>query len=200
MAHAGKLSFAEYAPDTDLTIISPNDPGAMMAYAEECRNSKIPFIYDSSQQTARMNGDELIQGLTGCAMLSVNEYEYKLIQEKTGLNEDEIMDRIGGLLVTKGSEGSELFIDGKHFEIPVFAPEKIVEPTGAGDAFRGGLMRGMQLGLPWEIAGRMGALAGTYVLEQIGTQNHHYTIEEFIARYRQQEDDDGALDILLSDK
>ncbi|MCP5100211.1 MAG: carbohydrate kinase family protein, partial [Chloroflexi bacterium] len=78
MAHASKLSFAEHAPNTDLTIISPNDPGAMIAYAEECRNSKIPFIYDSSQQTARMNGDELIQGLTDCAMLSVNEYEYKL--------------------------------------------------------------------------------------------------------------------------
>lgn len=198
MSHAGKLTFAEYAPDTDLAIISPNDPGAMIAYADECRTSKIPFIYDSSQQTARMNGDELLQGLTGCTILSVNEYEYQLIQEKTGLSEDQIFEKIGGLLVTQGGDGSYLVMDGKRYEIPVFPPTKIVEPTGAGDAFRGGLMRGMQLGLPWDIAGRMGALASTYVLEQLGTQSHHYTIKEFIARYRQQEDDDGALDILLT--
>ncbi len=198
MAHAGKLTFAEYAPDTDLAIISPNDPRAMIAYADECRTSNIPFIYDSSQQTARMNGEQLLQGLTGCAILSVNDYEYQLIQEKTGLSEDQILEKIGGLLVTKGSKGSDLLMEGKHYEIPVFAPVKIVDPTGAGDAFRGGLMRGMQLGLPWDVAGRMGALAATYVLEQLGTQSHHYTIKEFITRYRQQEDDDGALDILLA--
>ena len=197
MAHAGKLTFAKHAPDTELAIISPNDPNAMVAYAEECRTSNIPFIYDSSQQTARMNGDELLQGLTGCYILSVNEYEYQLIQEKTGLSEDEVFDRIGGLLVTKGADGSYLIMDGQRYDIPVFAPEKIVDPTGAGDAFRGGLMRGMQLGLPWDVAGRMGALASTYVLEQLGTQSHQYTIQEFITRYRQQEDDDGALDILL---
>ncbi|MCA9922326.1 MAG: carbohydrate kinase family protein [Anaerolineales bacterium] len=198
MAHAHKLTFAEYAPNTDLTIISPNDPDAMSAYAEECRTHHIPFIYDPSQQTARLNGDQLLQGLTGCAILSVNDYEFKLIQEKTGHSEDQILGKINGLLVTKGGKGSELIIDGQHFHIPVFPPEKVVDPTGAGDAFRGGLMRAMQLGLPWDIAGRMGALAATYVLEQLGTQNHQYTIKEFIARYRQHEDDNGALDILLT--
>ncbi len=199
MAHAGSLTFAQHATDVDLTIISPNSPDAMSAYAEECRQSKIPFIYDPSQQTARLNGEELQNGLEGCAILSVNEYEFKLIQEKTGLNADQIIDRIGGLLVTKGADGSELIIDGKQYNFPTFPPENIVEPTGAGDAFRGGLLRGMQLGLPWEIAGRMGALAATYVLEQLGTQNHHYTIPQFIGRYRQHEDDNGALDSLLDD-
>lgn len=89
-------------------------------------------------------------------------------------------------------------VDDETWEIPTFPPREIAEPTGAGDAFRGGLMRGMELGLPWSIAGRMGALASTYVLEHVGTQNHHYTPAEFVARYRQHEDDEGALDILLN--
>lgn len=198
MAHAGKLTFAEYAADTDLAIISPNAPDAMGAYANECRERNIPFIYDPSQQTARFNGEQLLQGLEGCAILAVNDYEFKLIQEKTGLNENQILEKVNGLLVTKGGEGSEMIIDGQHFTIPVFPPQRIVDPTGAGDAFRGGLMRGMQLDLPWDIAGRIGALAATYVLEQLGTQSHHYTVAEFISRYRETEDDNGALDVLLT--
>lgn len=198
MAHAGKLSFRNYAADADLAIISPNSPDAMARYADECRELGIHFIYDPSQQTARFDGDALRHGLQGCYLLTVNEYEYKLIQEKTGLSEAEILDRVGGILITKGAKGSELLVDGRHIFIPPFPPERVVDPTGAGDAFRGGLMRGMQLGLPWEIAGRIGALAATYVLEQLGTQNHYYTPAKFVARYRQHDDDDGALDVLLT--
>jgi adenosine kinase len=198
MARAGQLTFKQYAADANLAIISPNSPDAMANYAQECRELGIPFIYDSSQQTARLNGEELRFGLEGCAMLSVNEYEFKLIQEKTDLSEAQIMDKIGALLVTKGSQGSLLVVDGQEYHIPSVPPMKIVEPTGAGDAFRGGLMRGMQLGLPWEVAGRMGALAATYVLEQLGTQSHSYTPAEFVTRYRMHFDDEGALDSLLS--
>ncbi len=199
MAYADKLTFAEYAADADLVIISPNAPDAMHNYAEECRQSGIPFIYDPSQQAARFSGEELRQGLEGCAMLTVNEYEYTLIQEKTGLNEAEIMARIGSLLVTKAEDGAWLVVDGQEYHIPPAPPQQVADPTGAGDAFRGGLMRGMQLGLPWEIAGRMGALAATYVLEQLGTQKHHYTPADFVARYREYFDDEGALDALLTE-
>jgi adenosine kinase len=132
-------------------------------------------------------------------MLTVNEYEHKLIQDKTGLNEDQILQRVGSLLVTLAGEGARLVVDGTEIRIPSISPNTITDPTGAGDAFRAGLMRGMQLGLPWEIAGRMGALAATYVLEQMGTQNHHYSTQDFVARYRQHFDDDGALDVLLTD-
>ena len=197
MAHAHKLTFAEYAPDTDLTIISPNDPGAMRSYAAECKRLNIPYIYDSSQQTIRLSGEDLYAGLDGCYLLSVNDYEYNLIQDRTGLSEDEILQKVGGLLVTKGAAGSRLVMDGQEYSIPVVPPQRVVEPTGAGDAFRAGLMRGIELKLPWEIAGRMGALAATYVLEQLGTQNHTYTPAEFVARYREHFDDDGALDLLL---
>lgn len=197
MAYANRLTFAQYAADADLTIISPNDPTAMRAYATECQELGIPYIYDPSQQTLRLSGEELLIGLDGCALLTINEYEYSLIRSKTGLSDVEIQQRVGGLLITRGKTGSSLLVDGVEYLIPAVPPHSIMEPTGAGDAFRAGLMRGMQLGLPWPVAGRMGALAATYVLEQLGTQNHHFTPAQFVARYREHFDDDGALDTLL---
>ena len=196
MAHAAQLSFAQNAPNTALTIISPNAPDAMNAYIDECKRDGIDYIYDPSQQTIRLSGEELAHGLDGCFMLTINEYEYSLIQERTGLSEDEIKEKAGAILVTKGKEGSWLWANGRSHHIPVVPPEKVVDPTGAGDAFRGGLLRGIQLGLDWDIAGRMGALAATYVLEQMGTINHSYTTEQFITRYRRHFDDDGALEQL----
>jgi adenosine kinase len=197
MAHAGRLSFAEHAPLTDLAIISPNDPQAMRAYAAECQQLKIAYIYDPSQQTIRLSGEDLAAGLNGCALLTVNEYEFGLIQEKTGLSQTDILARAGGLLITRGRAGSVIMVNGREYQIPAVPPIQTVDPTGAGDAFRAGLMRGMQLGLPWDIAGRMGALAATYVLEAFGTQGHHYTNSQFVARYREHFDDGGALDVLL---
>ena len=197
MAHAKQLTFAKCAADADLTIISPNDPEAMRAYVAECKQRRLPYIYDPSQQTIRLSGEDLRAGLDGCYLLTINEYEFSLIQERTGLSEADILGKVGGLLVTKGAAGSHLVVAGRPYHIPVVPPERIVEPTGAGDAFRAGLLRGIQLGLPWDVVGRMGALAATYVLEQLGTQNHHYTLAEFVARYRQHFDDAGALDVLL---
>jgi adenosine kinase len=197
MAYAKDLTFAQYAPDAELTIISPNDPTAMRNYAEECRELGIPFIYDSSQQTARLSGEDLAASLKGAYMLTLNDYEYNLIKEKTGLSDADIREQVGGLLVTNGKDGALLWMDGEEYHIPVVPPKEVKEPTGVGDAFRAGLMRGMELGLPWPIAGRMGALAATYALEHVGTQNHFFTPEEFIARYREHFDDDGALDVLI---
>jgi adenosine kinase len=197
MAHAGILTFAEYAPEADLVIITPNDPGAMQSYIAECKASNLRYIFDPSQQTVRMNGDELCAGLDGCYLLTVNEYEFSLIQQKTGLREADILARVGGLLMTKGADGSWLVMDGREEHIPAFPPVEILDPTGAGDAYRAGLLRGIQLGLPWAITGRIGALAATYVLEQIGGQKHYFTPAEFVGRFRRQFDDEGALDVLL---
>ncbi len=197
MAYAAQLSYAEYAPETQLTIISPNDPGAMKKYVTECKRLGIPYIYDPSQQTIWLSGEDLQYGFEGCRLLTVNEYELSLIEQKTGLSEEEILARVGGLLVTKAEKGALLWIDGEEHHLPTVRPRQIVEPTGAGDAFRAGLMRGMQLELPWFVAGRMGALCATYVLEHMGTQRHHFTREEFVTRYRQHFDDEGILDALL---
>lgn len=197
MAHAARLRFAEQAPDAEMVIISPNEPAAMHAHVEECKALRIPYIYDPSQQTIRLTGEDLHAGIDGCHLLTVNEYELGMIVDKTGLTRQQIEQMAGGLLVTYGKSGSEILVDGQHFEIPAVPPHQVAEPTGAGDAFRGGLLRGLQLGLPWDVCGRMGALAAAYVLENMGTQNHHFTPEEFVRRYRQHFDDDGALDVLL---
>ena len=197
MAHASSLTFAKQAVGTNIAIISPNDPAAMAAYVKECKQSGIPYIYDPSQQTIRLTAEELYDGLDGCLLLTVNEYELSMIQEKTGLTKADVLDKAGGLLLTKGKNGSEITVNGQRFQIPAVKPNEVVEPTGAGDAFRGGLLRGLELGLPWEIIGRVGALCSTYVLENFGTQSHKYTTEAFIQRYRENFDDGGALDSLL---
>lgn len=198
MAHAGKLRLAEQSPGAELVIVSPNEPSAMRKYVEECKQLGVDYIYDPSQQTIRLPADDLCAGIDGCYLLTINDYELSMIQEKTGLTPEAIQEMAGGILVTRGEEGSEILIDGERHRIPAVAPRHMAEPTGAGDAFRAGLMRGIQLGLPWSISGRMGALAAAYVLENMGTQNHYFTVEDFVSRYREHFDDDGALDQLLA--
>lgn len=198
MAKSIELTFAKNAPDAELAVVSPNDPRAMSSYVAECKERELAYIYDPSQQTIRLSAEDLRFGLDGCALLTVNEYELCLIQEKTGLTLDQILSMSGGLLLTMGKKGSRIYVDDQVLDIPAIAPVRPVEPTGAGDAFRGGLLRGLQLDLPWEITGRIGALAATYVLENLGTQGHHYTPQEFVSRYREYFDDQGALDILLT--
>jgi adenosine kinase len=198
MANADRLSFTANAPGADLAIISPNDPEAMRSYVAECHDTGLPYIYDPSQQIVRLSADDLRQGVEGCTLLTVNEYELGMIQEKTGLTLDGILDNCGGLLLTLGKRGSQIHVQGEVYEIPVVPPRKVVEPTGVGDALRGGLLRGLQLDLPWEITGRIGALAATYVLENMGTQGHNYTRQEFVSRFREHFDDEGTLDILLT--
>jgi adenosine kinase len=198
MAHAAELSFAQHAPDAELAIISPNAPDAMRSYVTECKALGIPYIYDPSQQTIRLSGEELCEGIDGAYLLAVNEYELGMIAEKTGLDEAAVRRMAQRVLVTRGAAGSDLWVDGRSYHIPAVPPHKVAEPTGAGDAFRGGLLRGIQLGLPWETVGRISALAATYVLEQMGTQNHNYTRESFISRYREHFGDDADLDALLA--
>jgi adenosine kinase len=199
MAYANQLSFRKYAPDADLVIIAPNDPAAMNAYVHECKELNIPYIYDPSQQIVRLSADDLRAGLEGCDLFTSNEYEFHLIMDKTGLSRDQILAQVGGMLITRGKQGSIIYANGTEYEIPVVPPRGIADPTGAGDAYRAGMMRGIQLGLPWDISGRMGALASTYVLESIGTQSHRYSPGEFVTRYREHFDDGGALDLLLAD-
>ena len=122
-----------------------------------------------------------------------------MIGEKTGWSQDQLRAQAGKLIITQGEKGSLLCIDGEEHQIPIVPPQRIADPTGVGDAFRGGLLRGYSLNLPWEVAGRMGSLAAAYVLEQLGPQSHNYTRAEFVTRYRQHFDDDGgALDALLA--
>ena len=199
MAYAHQLSLAEHAGGhADLVIVSPDDPRAMVKRAKECVTLGIPYVYDPGQQIIRLSPEELTAGIDGCFLLIVNEYELGMIREKTGWTEAEVLARAGGLIVTLGEQGSHLRIGDEEHHVPAVPLVRTADPTGVGDAFRGGLLRGYSLGLPWDVAGRMGSLAAAYVLEQLGTQSHHYTPAEFAARFRQHFDDEGALDALLA--
>jgi len=184
MADAGELSFRA-VEDCGLAIIAPNDPGAMVQYAEECRTLGIPFIFDPGQQCARMAGDQLRDGITGAAIVIVNDYELELLRQKTGMSEHDILVVARTLIVTRGEHGSSVITDRGRVDVPAVAPTRMVDPTGVGDAFRGGLMRGISLGLPYEIAARMGSVAATYALEHMGGLSHAYTWNEFKARYQE---------------
>jgi adenosine kinase len=182
MANAGELSFRT-AGDCGLAIISPNDPGAMVQYAEECRVLGLRFIFDPGQQCARMSGDELRDGLTGAYILICNDYEIELIREKTGLSDADLLKICTALVITRGENGSQIHADGQTFDVPAVTPHRIIDPTGVGDAFRGGLMKGLARNAGWETSARLGSVAATYALEHMGGQSHAYTWHEFSARY-----------------
>jgi len=183
MAHAAELSFRT-VDDCGVAIISPNDPAAMVQYAEECRSLGIPYIFDPGQQCARMSGAELADGINGATMVICNDYELELLREKTGMSEEGILERARTLLVTRGEHGSSVFsAGGGRVDVPAVTPSRIVDPTGVGDAFRGGLLKGIALGLPDDVCARIGSVAATYALEHLGGQSHAFTWEEFAARY-----------------
>lgn len=198
MAFATQLSLFELkANPPDLVVISPNDPAAMDQYVRECKEMGLPYVYDPSQQIVRLNAAELRAGLDGAESLFVNEYEFALIQKITGLTPAEIYQMVGFTVITQGKRGTLIITNDDTFEIPVFPERRIVDPTGVGDAFRGGFLKGYALGLDWETCGRMGSLAATYCLEEEGTQGQSYTLREFVERYRECFDDHGKLDVLL---
>ena len=182
MAHAAELSFRT-VKDAGLAIISPNDPAAMVQYAEECRTLGIRFIFDPGQQCARMSGDELKDGITGASILICNDYEFELIRQKTGLSEADAVAGADALIITRGEKGSSILTRQGTVDVPSVTPSREADPTGVGDAYRGGLMRGLALGLDWETCGRMGSVAATYALEHLGGLSHAYTLDEFRKRY-----------------
>ena len=184
MADAGQLSFRTVR-GCGLAIIAPNDPGAMVQYAEECRTLDIPFIFDPGQQCARMSGDDLRDGVSGAAIVIVNDYELELLRQKTGMSEADILREARALVITRGEHGSTVATEDEWIDVAAVTPHRIVDPTGVGDAYRGGLMKGIVLGLPYETCARMGSVAAAYVLEHLGGLSHSYTWEEFQNRYEQ---------------
>ena len=198
MSNASELSFRT-VEQPGLVIISPNDPGAMVQYVEECRTLGIPFIFDPGQQCARMSGDELREGITGARLVICNDYEFELIRQKTGMGEEEVLAQAGALVITRGEDGCSLHEKAPGFgtrdsglgtalsrvDIKAITPHRIVDPTGVGDAFRGGFMKGMAAGASFTICAQVGTVAATYVLEHLGGQSHAYTMKEFADRYAQ---------------
>jgi len=182
MADAGQLSFRTI-DGAGLAIVSPNDPGAMVQYAEECRTLGVPFIFDPGQQCARMDGSELRDGLRGAAIVILNDYELELLRQKTGLSEPDLLREAHALIVTRGEHGSSVITRDGRVDVKAVPPERIVDPTGVGDAFRGGLMKGMASAKSVKECAQLGTVAATYALEHLGGQSHAYSWREFLARY-----------------
>jgi adenosine kinase len=197
MGKADMLSFYDLDGPVELAIISPNAPAAMVKYPRECQEMGIPYIYDPSQQIIRLSGEELLAGTRGARLLIVNEYEFGMIKNKTGLSDSELLSLPDATIITQGEAGSTIHAEGRVLHIPAVPPAHLTEPTGAGDAYRGGVIKGMLRGFPWEVTGRIAALAATYVLEKHGTQNHYYTPVEFADRYRRIFGDTPELETLL---
>ncbi len=199
MAAAGDLSLNELkGKRPELVLISPNDPRAMVRYVSECKQLGIPYIYDPSQQIPRLTDDEIKEGLEGALALFVNKYEFKMIQKRTGLSPWEIKALSQFSVVTLGEEGSVIYQGEKELRIPVVTPNQIIDPTGVGDAFRGGFLAGYARGWDLEICAQMGAVAAAFCLEQEGPQGHSFTPSELVARFREHFDDRRILDALIN--
>ena len=201
MSQAHTLSLREAnLREAGLVIISPNDPGAMAAYAAECQALGIPYLYDPSMQAPRMSADELRAGFAGARVLTGNDYEFAMMAEKLGVSEPELRQLVPITVVTKGEQGSSIFVEGAEYTIPAARPHTVVDPTGAGDAFRAGFVKGMAHNLPWEVVGRIASLSAVYAVEQAGTQQHHYTLRAFAERYRENFGAAPELDAVLEDR
>ena len=167
----------------EFVVVSPNSVPAMAKAVRECKELQIPFVYDPSQQTVRLDKEDLISGIDGSMMVIVNDYELSLIEKKTHLTSAEIATRTRNLIVTRGEEGVTIISGQETFHVPAVRTDHVGDPTGIGDAFRGGFLRALLASVDWETAGRVGALAATYCLETIGPQAQRYTRDEFIQRF-----------------
>jgi adenosine kinase len=199
MAKAGELSLSRFdTARVAWVIVSPNDPLAMRRYARECRELSIPFVFDPSQQVARLSGAELREGVDGAAMLICNDYELGVLSQKAEISEEDLRDCAPVVIVTHGADGSTIHVGGRRHAVP---PARLhgpaLDPTGVGDSYRGGLLRGMTLGLPWDVCGRIASVAAVFCLEAEGPQPPPYAAEAFLDRYRESYGEEPSVALLF---
>ena len=177
MQHAHANS-AKDAKETVLAIIAPDGRDAMFQHAKECHEAGIPFMFDPGQGLPMFNGEELMHFIDMADYLAVNDYESQVIQDKTGLTLEQLAGKVKALIVTLGSEGSHIYADGQRHEIPCVKADKVVDPTGCGDAYRAGLLYGIARGWDWKTCGRLAATMGAIKIAHRGGQNHKPSREE----------------------
>jgi adenosine kinase len=186
MTKASTLSLTEAGvTPADLVVIAPNDPLAMNRYTVECIERKVPYLYDPSMQLPRLEAADLKRGCEHARVLAGNDYEFGMMAEKLGCSEADLRRMAPVTVMTRGEAGALITAGGDEFEIPAAKPTKVVDPTGAGDAFRSGFVMGMKKALSWPVTGRLAALAAVYAIEQPGTQQHEHTVDQFLARYQE---------------
>lgn len=188
--HPGAMDFAHEvnvaeAAEVTIGIVSPDGRQGMIEHAEQFVEAGIPFVFDPGQAMPLFGGEDFRRFIEQATWVCVNDYESQLLQDRTGWSPHDIAGKVEALIVTRGGKGSYIYHKDKRIDIPAAPVSGIVDPTGCGDAFRGGLLYGLMNGLDWETTGRMAALMGAIKIEQHGTQNHSFTLDEFRNRYRE---------------
>lgn len=167
-----------------LGVIAPDGRQGMIDHARQMARANIPFVFDPGQGLPMFGGDELRRFIEQAAYVAVNEYEAAMLEDRTGLSVTQIAERVDALIVTHGAKGSEIYVEGRHLEIPAARPSAVKDPTGCGDAYRAGLIFGIQRGMDWETTGRVASLMGAIKVASSGTQNHRFSTAEFAERFR----------------
>ena len=164
--------------------VSPDGRDGMIQHAQQFAEANIPFIFDPGQGLPMFGGDDLKQFIEQASYCAVNDYESEMIVERTGWTLAQIAERLDALIVTRGGKGSHIYTKGKTIEVPCAHASALADPTGCGDAYRGGLLYGLLNGMDWETTGRIAALMGAINIERPGTQNHKVTPESFRERFK----------------
>ena len=188
--HPGAMQRAHENRVTDaqgitLGIVAPDGREGMVQHAAQFAAAKIPFIFDPGQGLPMFGGEDLKRFISQARWVTVNDYEWQLVQQKTGWGVRELTERVAALIVTRGGEGSSIYLQGQEISIPSAPVSAVVDPTGCGDAYRAGLIHGLLHGLDWRATGHIAALMGAIKIESRGTQNHHFTPAAFSARLAQ---------------
>ncbi|TXH72829.1 MAG: carbohydrate kinase family protein, partial [Lysobacteraceae bacterium] len=173
-------------PDVSFGIVSPDGREGMLQNSREFAEAGIPFIFDPGQAMPLFNGEELRAFVEQADYVTVNDYESNLLQERTGWSEETIAGKVKAYIATQGPRGARIFADGNVHDIPPAHERRITDPTGCGDAFRAGLIFGIEKGYDWPTIGRIGNLMGALKVEHPGTQNQRFDYAEFAEQFRQQ--------------
>ncbi|MCW8918439.1 MAG: carbohydrate kinase family protein [Gammaproteobacteria bacterium] len=186
--HPGAMSFAHenrvaQAEGITIGMVSPDGRDGMIEHARQFVEVGVPFIFDPGQGLPMFDGEDLKQFIAQATWVAVNDYEAQLLEERTGMSPHAIAEQVEALIITRGGKGSHIYTKEHRLEIPAAPVREISDPTGCGDAYRAGLLYGLMNSLDWQITGRIASLMGAIKVEQHGTQNHHFTLEEFKVRY-----------------
>jgi adenosine kinase len=188
--HPGAMSFSHESTIPEdrsirLGLISPDGKEGMIQHSREFVEKGIPFIFDPGQGMPMFDGTELLSLVEQATWVTLNDYESQLMQDRTGLKAEELASKVKALIITKGSQGSLIYTEGRIIEIPPAKPVTTRDPTGCGDAYRAGLVHGLLQEFDLETTGRIASLMGAIKVESPGTQNHGFTLQEFKDRYRE---------------
>ncbi len=187
MNHRCGYAFSDLKPEASLAIVSPGNLEDMLGLPDFYRKQGVPYIFDPGQNTTAFSGEQLSGAIAGSRMLVTNDYELELIMESTGMDKAKLLEITGCLVTTLGEKGSRVVEPGKVTEIPVAPAAQVLDPTGAGDAYRAGMLKGMALGLSVPEACKLGAVTASFSVEQKGTQEHAFSMADqaFRSRYEQ---------------